>query len=298
MNSNDPFQNDDKELNPSGKPPLSEKDFIQNGWSITSTPFWLWISLLAVIAALVWGTRGWYEGFEEKEISKDPFLEVTNRDFSLFLWQFPSFLRVNVSKKTGYLPGFLSTSENFNSSTAEEFVSAPPDVIFLYHTWHRLLSNELIARPISPAEFDDFLQQLPEWQPVNWKNAPKDYVQLIDSKSYSKIENLQTLSESTLPLIVRQAFLGWKNYFIEGPRINELQPTFAQVTAFLEKHPNYARNYWRNIDVIHSQKVAGLDYLHDLLNGTFIPDATFPAEQLAPFLKVGLFNAEQAQKNQ
>lgn len=297
MNPNDPSQNDDSELNPSGRSPLSEKDFIQNGWSITSMPFWLSIALFAILIGLIWGSKGWYEGFLQEEKRHDPFLEVTNRDFSVFLWQFPSFLRVNVSKKSGYLPGFLSTNENFNLADAEDFVSAPPDLIFLYHTWHRLLASEFIARPISSTEFDDFLQQLPEWLPVNWKNAPQEYIQLIDSKSYSKIDNLQTLPESALPLIVRQAFLGWKNYFLEGPRINEIQPTFAQIEAFLKQHPHYARNYWRNIQTINEQEVAGSNYLYGLTYGTFIPDAIVPADQLAPFLKVGLFNAEQAEQN-
>ncbi len=298
MNPGTPSPDDDRQLNPSGRPPLSEKDFIQNGWSLTSFPFWLWIFLIAVIASLIWGSRGWYESFLQQEKKHDPFLEVTNREFSIFLWQFPAFLRVNVSTKTGYLPGFLSSSENFNLDTAEEFVSAPPDLIFLYHTWNRLLSSEFIARPISPTEFDDFLKQLPEWQPINWKKAPPEYAQLINSKDYSKVENLQTLTENRLPMIVRQAFLGWKNYFLEGPRINEIQPTFAQIKAFLEQHPHYARNFWRNIEMINGLEVAGSRYLYDFLNETFIPDANIPKDQLAPFLKVALFNAQQAKENQ
>jgi hypothetical protein len=297
MNPHDLFPDDDRQLNPSGKPPLSEKDFIQNGWSLTSMPFWLWLFLIAVLAALVWGAMGWYQGFLQKEKNKDPFLEVTNREFSVFLWQFPSFLRVNVSKKTGYLTGFLTTSENFDSATAEEFITAPPDLIFLYHTWHRLSAPDVMGRPIHPIEFDDFLQQLSEWQPMNWKTAPDEYRQLVDSKNYLKMENLQTLPEATLPIIVRQAFLGWKNYFLEGPRINDVQPTFAQVKSFLEQYPTYARNYWRNIERINHQEVAGSNYLYDLFKGAFTPDAIVPKEQLAPFLKVALFNAEQAKQN-
>lgn len=289
--------NYDPELNPSGKPPLSEKDFIQNGWSWSSFPFWLWLFLLATIALLIWGSAGWYDTFIQKEKRHDPFLEVTNREFSVFLWQFPVFLRVNVTNKTGYLPGFQATSANFNPSTAEELVSAPPDLLFLYHTWDRLLAPDWFTRPINPMEFDDFLQQLPEWQPKNWVKAPKEYIQLISSKSYAKIEDLQTLPASTLPLIVRQAFLGWKNYFIEGARINEIQPTYAQITAFLEKYPHYARNLWRNIETINDQTVAGPHYLSGLLDKSFIPGALFPAAELAPFLKVALFNAEQALQN-
>ncbi len=282
---------------PSGRPPLSEKDFIQNGWSLTSLPFWLWIAVTTSFIAIIWGSSGWYEGFLQKEKSHDPFLEVTNREFSVFLWQFPSFMRVNASKKSGYLPGFLATGENFNPRTGEEFVSAPPDLIFLYHTWHRLLAPEFIARPISPKEFEDFLEQLPEWKPMNWSNAPEAYVQLINTKDYTKTENLQTLLPTTLPLIVRQAYQGWKNYFIEGAQINDLQPTFAQVKTFLEDHSHYAYNYWRNIQEINGQQVAGKDYLYAFVNSTFIPDAHVPKEELAPFLKVALYNAEQAKQN-
>jgi hypothetical protein len=285
------------QTNPSGRPPLSEQDFIQNGWSFRSFPFWLWLVLIAVIAALTWGSMGWYERFMQREKQNEPFLEVTNREFSIFLWQFPSFMRHNISKKTGYLPGFLATGENFSPGTAEQFISAPPDLIFLYHTWHRLIYPEFIARPISPEEFANFLEQLPEWKPANWVNAPVEYTQMIDSRIYATTKDLQTLTDSALPLIVRQAFQGWKNYFMEGPQINELQPTFAQVKIFLEHHPHYARNYWRNIQEVNGQQVAGSNYLYDFLIGKFIPDAIFPKEQLAPFLKVAIYNAEQAKQN-
>jgi hypothetical protein len=290
-------ENRNRQTNSSDQPPLSEKDFIHNGWSITSWPFWLWLFLIVVVAALIWGSKGWYEEFLQKEKNHDPFLEVTNREFSIFLWQFPSFMRVNVDTKTGYLPGFLATSENFDPGSGEEFVSAPPDLIFLYHTWHRLLAPEFIARLITPKEFEYFLEQLPEWKPANWPKAPQEYVQLVNSKSYTKTENLQTLPLSILPLIVRQAFQGWKNYFMEGPQINDLRPTFAQIKAFLEEYPHYARNYWRNIQDINGQQVAGIDYLYVFVSSTFIPDANVPKEQLTPFLKVALYNAEQAKQN-
>lgn len=198
---------------------------------------------------------------------------------------------MQVSKSGAYLPGFLTTGENFDAKTSEDFVSAPPDLIFLYHTWHRLLAPEFTARPISPKEFEDFLAQLPEWMPDNWTKAPSEYVQLIHSKSYSQVADLQTLPASTLPLIVRQSFVGWKNYFVEGAQINDLNPTFGQIKTFLETHPNYARNYWRNIEEINHQKVAGLEYLDGFINGTFIPDEKVPKEQLTPFLKVAFYNS-------
>lgn len=294
MNPNKPPIDDNPQTNPSGRPPLSEKDFIRNGWSLTSFPFWLWIFLLAVVVSLIYGSLGWYEKFMQNFKKRDPFLEVTNREFSVFLWQFPSYMRLNSSQKTGYLPGFLTTSENFEAKTAEEFVSAPPDLIFLYHTWHRLLAPEFIGRPISPKEFEDFLSQLPEWKPDNWTKAPREYVELINSRRFLQVGDLQTLPENTLPLIVRQSFVGWKNYFLEGALINDLKPTFGQIKVFLETHPHYARNYWRNIQEIHHQKVAGLEYLDGFINGVFISDATIPKEQLASFLKVAFYNLTHA----
>jgi len=297
MNPNDrPSIDDNLQTNPSGRSQLSEKDFIGNSWSIASLPFWLWIALTAVTASLLWGSSEWIQGVLQKEKKSNPFLEVTNREFSVFLWQFPSFMRINSSKKEGYLPGFLTTSENFSPATSENFISAPPDLIFLYHTWHRLLGPEFISRPIIPQEFEQFLSQLPEWNPTNWPKAPQEYIQLIDSQSYGKLTDLQVLPESTLPLIIRQAFLGWKNYYMEGAQINALRPTFGKLKSFLEKHAHYARNYWRNISTINGQKVAGLDYLSGFVQGTFIPDALVPSEQLTPFLKIALFNAEQAAK--
>lgn len=290
-----PQQN--QERSPQGRAPLSEKDFIQNGWRLTSLPFWLWIFLMAALIGVIYGTSSWYQGVINQEKKHNPFLEVTNRQFSVFLWQFPSFMRVNAPRKAGYLPGFLATSENFNPATAEEFVVAPPDLIFLYHTWHRLLAFDFISRPIPAPEFAEFLEQLPEWQPKNWKDAPDDYAKLIETKKYAGIDNLGMLPETEFPFIVKQAFIGWKNYFKEGPKINELHPTFGQVQAFLEKYPTYARPYWRNIDTVATQHIAGLDYLLGFLNGKFDPDAAIPNDQLSPFLKVALFNAEQAKEN-
>lgn len=274
--------------------PLSEKDFIQNGWSLSSIPFWLWIFLMAALIGVFMGTSSWYQGVIKQEKSHEPFLEVTNREFSVFLWQFPSFMRLNV-KKTGYLPGFSPSSENFNPETAEEFVSAPPALIFLYHTWHRLLAPEFIARQIPPEEFAEFINQMPEWEPKNWKNAPAGYGKLIEEKKTAEIKDLQTLSENELPLIVRQAFQGWKNYYKEGEEINQIHPTIGQVQEFLKKYSNYARPFWRNIGEIENQPVAGLNYLKDLSEAT---DTIIPNEQLSSFLKVGLFNFGSQNKNQ
>lgn len=296
MNPNDrpPTDREPADRTPSGNEPLSESNFIQNQPVLSSLPFWVWLFLIAAISAIILGSRGWYEGFLQKERSREPFLEVTNREFSVFLWQFPSYIRSNVSKKTGYLPGFFIDRENVDPAKADEFVSAPPDLIFLYHTWSRLLESGQIIRPITPADFTEFLGKFEEWQPAHWKQAPEDYVKMVNSKSYQEVENLQNLPLMTLPLIVRQAIQGWKNYFQEGPQINESSPTVGQVQTFLEQYPSYARNYWRNINEVAGQPVAGENYLKLLLLGSPPTSEKFPADQLAPFLKAALYNAEQA----
>jgi hypothetical protein len=293
---NGPFDKDTLET----KPPLvntslTEGDFIQKteplGWS--SLPIWLWITLGAMLISLVWGSMGWYQGVVQQEKKTEPFLDVTNRDFSVFLWQFPSFIRSNVSKKTGYLPGFQTTKETLNLNEADHLVSAPPDLLFLYHTWSRLVASDSAKRSIDPKEFSEFLEQVEEWQPKYWKKAPTDYVELINSRSYEQTKNLQMLSESQLPKIVRQAFQGWKNYYKEGEKINALAPTIAQVQTFVEANPHYQRNFWRNINEVAGQKIAGINYLYLLTQTAFNPEEPFPANQLAPFLKVAMYNAEQ-----
>ena len=130
-------------------------------------------------------------------------------------------------------------------SSVENYVSALPDLLFLYHTWSRLLESDYIPRPISPTSFDVFLTQTEEWLPSYWKNAPKEYVSMIEKQTYKEMGDLQSLSKDELPIIVRQAYQGWKNYFEEGPDINVLDPTYAEVNEFLKDHPHYMRNYWR-----------------------------------------------------
>lgn len=279
-------------------PPLSEKDFIHEPVEpiIRSFPVWLWIFLATILISLIWGMMGWYKGVVSTEKKTEPFLDVTNRDFSVFLWQFPSYIRSNSSKKIGYLTGFFKDKAALNLPDAEKLVSAPPDLVFLYHTWKRLLVPEHTSRAIKPQEFTEFLGQSKEWDPANWPDAPKGYVQFIQSQDYKKTENLQTLPEETLPQIVRMAFQGWINYFKEGAQINEISPTVQEVQHFLEAHPHYKRNYWRNIQEIADQEVAGPDYLHILLHVDLSPTEKLPSQQVPSFLKVALYNAEQAEK--
>lgn len=297
MNPIDPVDKDKLASQSNQSEPLLEKDFIHEGNLWGPFPVWIWIFLLSILIITVYGTYEWYQGYIQDEKAQEPFLEVTNRQFSVFLWQYPSYLRMNSPIKTGYLPGFESKGEGILLSELEKYVSVPPDLVFLYHTWHRLLSTDFIPRPISPKSFDEFLNQTQEWLPQYWKQAPQEYVKLISSQSYKEMPNLQTLSDKELPMVVRQSYQGWKNYFEEGPDINAMAPTYGQVKEFLNKHPNYARNFWRNIDKVANQQVAGLDYLSGFLKPISDPDAIVPNNQLTPFLKLAMFNAQQAEQD-
>lgn len=271
---------------------LEEKDFIKEGYRKNPYPFWLWIFLLTAFIAIIWGAEFWFSGFFKKEVSSRPFLNVTNRQFSLFLWQNPSFMRSNVQNKTGYLTAFqFRNTDTMDPVQADTLVEAPPEILFLYHTWFRLIKNEFAERKITVPEFRKFLDAVEEWKPEYWSEAPKDYVQLINSLPSIKIEDLSTLPRTTLPVDVRQAFIGWKNYFIEGSKINAMTPTYAQVKAFLSKYPHYARNFWRNI--VDSENMS---YLKTLTLGKFEPSDLIPENELTPFLKVALYNAEQEKK--
>lgn len=291
----EPFDQNRQEITGKGEErPLPEKDFIQesSGWG--SLPVWLWIFLLSTLILTVIGTWNWYQGYFQDKKDEKPFLDVTNRQFSVFLWQFPSYLRMNSPIKTGYLPGFESNTEGVQLSEVENYVSAPPDLLFLYHTWSRLLEPYYISRPIAPASFEVFLNETQQWLPLYWKDAPKEYAALIDNHTYKDKEDLQHLTHSELPIIVRQSYQGWKNYFEEGPDINALEPTFGEVKEFLTQYPNYMRNYWRNLATIAKQQVAGPNYLLDFLHSLEDLEEKVPQNQLAPFLKVALYNAKQA----
>lgn len=273
---------------------LSEKDFINEGYAKNPLPLWLWFALLAIFACLVWGFTSWFQGLMEKDIKFKPFLEVTNREMSLFLWQNPSFMRSHSKTKTGYLTGFkYGDKDTLELSNTEDFVVAPPDLLFLYHTWKRLVGADYIARPIPRGEFVEFLNIVEEWQPKYWVKAPKPYIEFVESLSTSNIKDLQAISTTVFPIVVRQAFQGWKNYFREGESINQFQPTYADVQAFLADHPYYARNYWRNI-----QAMAGQHDLEILTLGKFEAADTIPSDQVPPFLKVALFNFERSKKGE
>lgn len=253
-------------------------------------PAWLWLFIIGIIVMVAWGVSSWYTSTMAEKRNQSPFLKVTNRQFSLFLWQNPEFMRINAANKSGYLPGFQYLRKvSLEPELANEMVVAPPDLIFRYHTWHRLLAPEFIPRIIPHDEFIEFLNYAVEWHSREWHQAPEEYVAFIRALPSISTEDLSTLPLDSLPLEVRQAFQGWKNYTKEGEAINEVKVTYAQLREFLTKHPNYARNYWRNI-----LDVSNPNYLKAFGLGNFNLQTEVPTSELAPFLKVALYNAEQA----
>lgn len=186
-------------------------------------------------------------------------------------------MRINAPAKTAYMPGFQYQEKvSLDLSFADDYVIAPPQVIFKYHAWHRLVSGEFTQRLISATEFKEFLQYSEEWLPQNWPEAPSDYASLV--------KNLDNESDLTtqLPLQVKQAFQGWKNYFKEGVSVNALSITYQQLYGFLAKNPHYSRNYWRNI--------AGNNYLLSILKPPDNQLDSVPREEIPPFLRVALYN--------
>lgn len=268
--------------------PLKEENFINEGYKKNPTPFWIWLFFIAVAITLVWGGRSWYINTMKDQIFVSPFLQVSNRDFSLFLWENPEYMRVNAKTKTGYLPAFQYLEKiNVEPEMAEQNVVAPPELLFRYHIWQYLLSDEYSVRPISLNEFREFLLYCEEWLPKYWPVAPPGYVDFINSISSGNgvKENLENLPLSTLPLVVRKAFDGWKNYFKEGTEINDVKPTFAEMKHFLTIHPDFSRNYWRNIVP---------DYLKTLALSTFESDAIIPRNEIPPYLRAAFYNFKQS----
>lgn len=266
---------------------LEEKDFIHEPKEGKFSSFLLWVCLTTLILSLLWGGKTWYWDWISERIGSSPFLKVTNRDLSLFLWQFPEQMRANQKQKSGYLPGFeYLGKEILNPTMADKYAIAPPETLFLYHTWHRLLfpenSQAVLKYPILKTEFEKFIQDNSEWQPIYWKEAPSDYVEFLVGLKRNSFDDLQKVPVTQLPIVVRLAFQGWKNYFIDGEAINAFHPTFAQLKLFLENNPHYGRSYWRNI-------VAGTtpNYLKTAPSDSA---DVVPGDQLTPFLKYALYS--------
>ena len=176
---------------------LDEKNFIQE-----KGPKLMWAFLILFLTAtfLLWGLKVWERVLIERKQVTYPFYQVTHRDFSLFLWQNPEF----IPEKGEAL---------FSPELAETYVSAPKEVLFYYHAWHRLLGMRSLAKnPIDPRLYHEFLVRYPQWRGASQ---------------------------------VDLAYQGWLNYTHQWDEIEQVSED--NVGTFLEKHPFYARNYWQNL---------------------------------------------------
>lgn len=274
-------------MDPEQKKELPEEQFIQERYRQDPNTLYNWLFFLAFVLALLWGAGSWYAGYLHTQQLARPFLQVTNRALSLFLWQHPEYMRIHAKSKNGYLPAFQYLGKvTVEPALADQYAIAPPELLFRYHTWDRLIGKEWVPRPIPASEFLEFLEADEEWQPAHWPAAPQAYQDLLAGLTKESTLDLRELSEGTLPLQVRIAFQGWKNFMKEGKEIDAFRPTYAEVNQFLMQHPRYARNFWQNIE-----DRDGLHYLKRLSENKQSADF-IPNEELAPFLKLALFNSQ------
>lgn len=289
MDTDEPIDTIDT-ANPDPPPELlQERAFIQENFKKTPRPFWTILAIFVALIVLFWGVGSWYYQTMEERFEGKPFLQVTNREMSLFLWQFPEYMPQHVAEKTGYLPGFDYREKlGVTLESADDYVQAPPDLLFLYHTWARLLREYYFSRPILRGEFMEFLKLQPEWAPKHWKNAPSEYGKMVEGINSLQDDNLESLSSDAFPIIVRQAFQGWKNYRYEGDSINAFTIKYSELQAFLKVYGHYNRNYWRNI-----LNASYPRYLWTYSFEKFDDSEEVPKNELAPFLRFALFNAFQ-----
>lgn len=260
---------------------LNEKNFIHEEYPQHPWRLWGWLAAVAACSLIFAYSLNRYGSIIDTQYADSPFLQVTNRQLSLFLWQDPSHMRAHVKNKQAYLPAFeYSERVGLDPEYADEYVVGPPELLFLYHTWNRLLGSYYTPQAIPSQEFQSFLLEAPEWQPLWWPAAPTAYQQMIAELGTGLAGDLNLLPETTLPLEVRQAFIGWKNYFYQGSEINVYKPTYSELDKLLAKFPHYNRSYWRNI--------YGDDYLK---SRNINSNQTIPNQELSPLLRIALYNS-------
>lgn len=200
-------------------------------------------------------------------------------------------MRINQKKKNGYLPAFqYLDGVTVEPELADKWVQAPPEALFMYHTWKRLLGGYYFSRNIPQRMFLEFLSQDEQWDPKYWVQAPDAYVELVQwIKEGNTYDNLNLLNDREMPIMVRQAFQGWRNYTHEGDAINRVDPSYSELNFFLSEFPNYSRPFWKN--VLEEKQP---NYL--LSEGLRGPDKV-PSNELSPFLKTGIYNFFQSSAN-
>ncbi|MCB1149498.1 MAG: hypothetical protein KDK48_04970 [Chlamydiia bacterium] len=267
---------------------IKDDQLINEGFRKNPKPLFKGVLILALLFLAILGIQWGLKRTLAERVADSPFNRVTNREMAVFLWQNPEFMRVNSKTKSGYLPGFqYLDSVAAEPELAGEFVVAPPEVLFLYHTWKRQIGGYDFRERIEPAQFLKFLEYDPIWTPENWNEAPKRYVEMVSHLSEDSPINMTDLPHAVLPLMVRQAFVGWNNFFHNGNAIRTLQITRKEMQEFLEVYPYYSRPFWQNI--------VGEQYLRSLESG---PQAELlPQDELNGFLKQAFFNSIQERSN-
>ena len=259
---------------------LHDSELIHDSLRSNPRPAWIYLGIIITVAVLLFALADQIFSKQHQLQREHPFLQVTNREFSLFLYQFPEYMRVNVSAKAGYLPGFqYSEKIGIEPGQADDYVSVPPDVLSLYHVWKSLLGDVFIPREIRAGEFRQFLEYSPEWQPNEWMGTTAEYQEIVNGLGKGN------MPIKGLPIDVQKAFIGWKNYFMEGAKINDVNPSFQEMAQFLKQYPFYARNYWQNL-LMRGKP----DYLKSLFLQQYDPDAKIPESEMAAFLKVAYYN--------
>lgn len=182
---------------------------------------WGYLGKILVFAALLGAFASTVFSIQRTRQAENPFLQVTNREFSLFLWQFPEYMRANVSGKVGYLPGFkFEGNFEIESGQEDDYVSAPSEVLYLYHAWKQLLWNqgpdinadtfftkgELVNR-IRPTygKMRQFLEKYPHYRPNYWYNFDRNYLSSLESGFYDDF-----IPDLEIPSFLKAA------YFREG----------------------------------------------------------------------------------
>lgn len=265
---------------------LQEKDFIHEEYRKNPRPAWICFFILVVFFVIWWWVAKWREERLEAYQKNSSFLQVTNRELSLFLWSHPEFMRANVKMKADYLTGFKEEDKiRVIPEFAEEYAVAPPEVLFRYHIWKTFLSHHIPDRKITVGEFLEFIQCCKEWHPTFWNGAPKTYKVFVES--LNKFEGSQKIAPELLPDSVKQGFIGWKNFYKEGDQINNLLISYDLLDGFLAKYKELARGYWRNI-----LQESTPEYLLEYSNNEYVAKSFVPTHQMASVFKVPFFNEQ------
>jgi hypothetical protein len=254
---------------------IKNNKLINESFKKNPKPFFIWLAVLVVVVGAFLGLQWGLKRYVDSKVCEAPFNRVTNRDFSVFLWQNPQYMRAHARRKSGYLPAFQYLNRiTVEPELADNFVQAPPELLFLFHTWDRQIGDVYIPREIDPASFTRFLDYAEEWQPKYWEEAPQGYAEMVEDPAGRDLQKL--------PLQVKQSYVGWLNYFEEGSEIVAARPTYGEMERFLQQYPKYARNYWKNVISDNYLKSYALD---EPGSGEQIPP-----EEVAGFLKAAFYN--------